>query len=344
MGPKKRYTIHDIAKELKTTASTVSRALNDNPRISVKMRRKVKDLARKVDYQPDFRALSLRTGSGRTIGVLVPQVDRHFFATVLRGIDEVATQANYNVLICQSYESISKETTLLRSLLAGKIDGLIASISIETGDAKNFEPFVRKGVPLVFFDRVLDSLRASKVVIDDYKGGVLAVEHLIAAGCRRIAHFAGPQHIQMYANRTLGFTDTIKKHKLDADPGLIFHGVITRETGCEALQQILKMVPRPDAVFSSGDYSALGAMLCALDAGLKVPYDMAFVGFANEPFGSIITPTLTSIDQHALEMGRQAAILLVEEIENKNSSKTFVPRTVMLDPHLIPRSSTNRTS
>lgn len=344
MVPKKRYTIHDIAKELNTTASTVSRALNDNPRISQKMRRKVKELAHQVDYQPDFKALSLRTGSGRTIGVLVPQVDRHFFATVLRGIDEIATQADYNVLICQSYESISKEKALMKSLLAGKIDGLIASISIETSDYKNFEPFVRRGVPLVFFDRVPDSLRVSKVVIDDYKAAVLAVEHLIEAGCRRIAHFAGPPHIQLYANRTLGYADTINKHKLPADANLVFNGVITRKTGYEAMQQILQMTPRPEAVFSSGDYSALGAMLCALEAGLMVPDDMAFVGFANEPFGAIITPTLTSIDQHALEMGRQAAFLLIEEIENKITNKPFVPRTIMLDPHLIKRNSSNRSA
>ena len=342
MGTKKRYTIHDIAKELNTTASTVSRALQDNPRISQKMRKKVKELARKLDYQPDFRALSLRTGSGRTIGVLVPQVDRHFFATVLRGIDEVATQANYNVLICQSYESLAKEQVLTRSLLGGKVDGLIASVSIETKDAKDFEPFVSKGVPLVFFDRVLNSIQASKVVIDDYKGAVLAVEHLISKGCRRIAHFSGPQHIQVYANRTKGYLDTLKKFELQEDLNLIFNGVITRETGCKAMQEILKMSTRPDGLFSSGDYSALGAMLCAIEAGLKVPEDIAFVGFANEPFGSIITPTLTSIDQHALEMGKQAALLLIEEIENK--TKTFVPRTVMLDPQLISRCSTNKKS
>jgi LacI family transcriptional regulator len=338
----KKYTIQDIAKELSTTPSTVSRALQDNPRISKKMRKKVKELAVKFDYQPDFRALSLRTGSGRTIGVLVPQVDRHFFATVLRGIDEVATQADYKVMICQSYESQLKELALIRSLLGGKVDGLIASVSIETSDSKNFESFIQRGIPLVFFDRVLDTLKASKVVIDDYKGGILAVEHLISKGCKRIAHFAGPQHIQVYANRTQGYIDTLENHGHKVDPNLIFHGIITRETGCEAMQKILSMSPRPDGLFSSGDYSALGAMLCALEAGLSVPDEIAFVGFANEPFGSIITPTLTSIDQHALEMGRQAALLLIEEIENKTN--TFVPRTVMLDPHLIERRSTNRKS
>jgi len=341
MVPRKnRYTIHDIAKELNTTASTVSRALRDNYRISKVMREKVKELAMKLDYQPDFKALSLRTGNGRTIGVLLPQVDRHFFATVLRGIDEVATKARYNVLICQSYESLEKEAALAKSLLNGKVDGLIASISIETHDSKNYDLFASKGVPLVFFDRALDTVNASKVVIDDYKGGMLAVDHLVSVGCKRIAHFAGPQHIKLYANRTKGYMDGLKKHGLKFDEEIIFQGVITRETGCDAMKKMLQMPTRPDAVFSSGDYSALGAMLCALDAGLAIPDEIAFVGFANEPFGSIITPSLTSIEQHGLEMGRQAAQTLIEEIENK--SKPFVSKTILLEPVLIKRQSTRK--
>ncbi len=338
MVPRKNYTIYDIARELNTTASTVSRALQDHPRISLKMREKVKELARQLDYKPDFKALSLRSGNRLTIGVLVPQVDRYFFATVLRGVDEVASSAGYNVIICQSYESLSKESELVRNMINGKVDGLIASISIETREGEYFENLVNKGVPLVFFDRVLESLNVSKVMVNDFKGSVLAMEHLISRGCRRIAHFAGPQHVQLYAERSRGYTQSLLKHGFELDEELVFENVITRETGCKAMEKILAMSPRPDAVFSSGDYSALGAMLCTMEAGLKVPSDIAFIGFANEPFGAIITPSLTSVDQHALEMGRQAATLLIEQIENKN--KPFVPRTVILDPELIVRNST----
>jgi LacI family transcriptional regulator len=341
MEQKKRYTVHDIAKRLNTTASTVSRALQNNPRISLKMRQAVMELALELNYQPDFRALSLRTGSGRTIGVLVPQVDRHFFATVLMGIDKVATSANYDVLICQSLESLEKEKTLAHSLLNGKIDGLIASVSIETHNGDHFKLFQKKEVPLVFFDRILNEMDVSKVIINDYQAAVMSVEHLISNGCKRIAHFAGPQHIHVYSNRTRGYIDTLYKHGMKPEEDIIFQGVITRETGCEAMQKILKMTNPPDAIFSSGDYSALGAMICAREAGLCVPKDIAITGFANEPFGEIVEPALTSVDQHGIEMGRMAATLLIEEIE-KNGSP-IKPKTVVLDPNLIIRKSSVKT-
>lgn len=338
MPPSKKYTLHDIARELNVSASTVSRALQNNPRISERMRRNVKELADKMEYQPDFRAMSLRKGSGKTIGVLLPQVDRHFFATVLRGVDEVSSEAGYNVLICQSYESVAKEVALARSLMTGKIDGLLASISIETRNGDHFEQFRRKNLPLVFFDRALESLQVSQVILDDRKGAMMAVEHLIASGRKKIAHFAGPGHIQIYSNRTQGYLDALKKYDLPVDERLILKGVITRQAGCEAFRILNDRVDKPDAIFSSGDYSALGAMICAKEAGLRVPQDLAFVGFANEPFGSIINPTLSSVDQHALEMGRQAATLLIQEIENK--SKSLIPRKIVLDPLLIVRQST----
>jgi LacI family transcriptional regulator len=337
MNKKKRYTIQDIANELNTTASTVSRALQDNPRISEKMRKAVKDLADKLDYHPDFRALSLKTGSGRTIGVMVPHIDRHFFSTVLRGIDEVATELNYNVLICQSYESSEKEEMLIKSLLSGKVDGMLVSVAVSTKKADHFELLGKRGIPLVFFDRVWLPMNVSKVVIDDYSGAVASVRHLVEHGCRNIAHFAGPQHINVYKNRTAGYIDTLQEFGLEVKEQLIFHNTITRETGCAAMSDILKMQNRPDAIFSSGDYSALGAIICARENGIKIPDELAVTGFANEPFGAIIDPSLTSVDQHGAEMGRQAASLLIEEMESK--TEPFIPRSIVLNPVLIVRKS-----
>jgi LacI family transcriptional regulator len=337
---KKKYTILDIARELGTTSSTVSRALQNNPRISLKMRKAVQKLAKKYNYQPDFRASSLRTGTGHTIGVLVPKVDRHFFSTILSGIDEVASQANYNVLICQSFESLEKEIQLVNSLMHGRVDGLIASISIETVKVSHFEQVIAKGLPLVFFDRVCESLKASKVVVDDYLGATLVMEHLIANGCKRIAHFAGPQHINIYQNRTRGYRDVLGKHGMEIDESIIFHNVITREAGCHTMQNILKMKDRPDAIFSSGDYSALGAILCARQSGIKIPEELAVTGFANEPWDSFFDPPLTSVDQHAFDIGKQAATLLLQQIENKDS--VFVPRTIVLEPELVVRKSSLR--
>ncbi len=341
MVAKKKYTIADIARELNTTISTVSRAMQDNPRISLKMRKAVQELAIKNNYQPDYRASSLRKGSAKTIGVLVPKVDRQFFATILSGIDDVLAEANYSVLICQSFESYEKEKQLVQSLMYGKVDGLIASISTETKDASHFEAMVAKGLPLVFFDRVWEPMRVSKVLTDDYLGATMAVEHLIENGCRRIAHFAGPQHINIYRNRTKGYLNTLRKHDIEIDDNLIFHNVITRDTGCKMMEQILNMEQMPDAIFSSGDYSALGAILCAKKAGIEIPRQLAITGFANEPWDSFFEPTLTSIDQHAFDIGRQAATLLLEQIEHKRA--VYVPRTIVLTPELIVRKSSIKT-
>ncbi len=337
MAGKKKYTIHEIAKELNTTSSTVSRALQNNPRISARMRKAVQDLAALHNYQPDFRASSLAKGYGKTIGVLVPKIDRHFFSTVLSGIEEVAAANTYNVLVCQSFESFEKELDLVKNLMNGKVDGLIASISIETKQAPHFEHVVEKGLPLVFFDRVCESINASKVLIDDYAGACMAMEHLIKNGCRKIAHFAGPQHINVYRNRTRGFYDIMQKHNLEINKKLVFENVITRETGCQAMQRIIASKDLPDAIFSSGDYSALGAILCARESGIRIPDEIAFTGFANEPWDSFFDPPLTSVDQHAFEIGKQSAALLIQEIEDHQS--TFVPRTITLNPELIIRKS-----
>jgi LacI family transcriptional regulator len=337
MAAKKKYTISDIARELNTTSSTISRALQDSPRISLKMRLAAQELARQHNYEPDFRASSLRKGNGHIIGILLPKIDRHYFATVLSGIDEIATQAGYSVLICQSFESYEKEQQLVKNLMHGRVDGIISSISIETKNFDHFKQLITKGLPLVFFDRVCETLPASKVIFDDYQGACMAMEHLIENDCRRIAHFSGPQHVNVYRNRTRGYYDTLQKHGLETNKSIVFENAITRDEGRAAMQQIINLKVRPDAVFSSGDYSALGAILCARDAGIKIPEDIAITGFANEPWDSFFDPPLTSIDQHAFETGRQAAILLLQQIESKDS--TFVPRTIMLSPELIIRQS-----
>lgn len=337
---KKKYSIQDIARELNTTSSTISRALQDSPRISLKMRQAAQELARKHNYEPDFRASSLRKGNGSTIGVLVPKVDRHYFATVLSGIDEIATPAGYSVMVCQSFESYEKEQQLVKSLMNGRVDGLIASISIETKKDKHFDQMMSRGVPLVFFDRICETIKTSKVVNDDYLGACTAVEHLITNGHTRIAHFSGPQHINVYRNRTRGYYDTLNKYNLPIDKSLVFENVITRETGCEAMQQILKSNQLPDAIFSSGDYSALGAILCARKANIKIPEQLAFTGFANEPWCSFFDPPLTSVDQHAYETGKQAASLLLQQIAEKENK--LVPKTVVLEPTLIIRESSRK--
>ena len=337
MENRKRTTIQDIAKALNTTISTVSRALRDHPRISVDMRERVKKYALEHDYQPDFRAASLRKGSAHTIGVLVPRIDIHFFAKVLRGIDEVASEKNYNVLICQSFDSLEKEKNLIRSLMYGKIDGLIASISIETDNGDHFLPLVKKGLPLVFFDKIIENIDVSKVIIDDRLGAYLSVEHLIKNGCKRIGHFAGPQNMNIYKNRMQGYLDALRDHGLEIDESIIFHDMLVQERGYEIMDTLRNMKNRPDGIFSSNDFAVLGAITRAKETGVKVPEEIAFTGFANEPMDSIVEPGITSVEQNPRIMGQETARLLIDQMESKKAD--FYPRTIVLKPSLIVRKS-----
>lgn len=337
MESKKRTTIQDIAKALNTTISTVSRALRDHPRISVEMREKVKKYAEEHDYQPDFRAASLRKGSAHTIGVLVPRIDIHFFAKVLRGIDEVASERNYNVMICQSFDSLEKEKNLIKSLMYGKVDGLIASISIETDNGDHFLPLVKKGLPLVFFDKIIENIDVSKVIIDDRQGAYMSVEHLIKNGCKRIGHFAGPQNMNIYKNRMQGYKDALRDHGLEIDESIIFHDMLVQERGYEIMDTIRKMKNRPDAIFSSNDFAVLGAIKRAKETGIKVPEEIAFTGFANEPMDSIVEPGISSVEQNPRIMGQETARLLIDQMESKKAD--YYPRTIVLKPSLIVRKS-----
>lgn len=336
----KRITIYDLARQLNTTASTVSRALQDHPGISKPMKEAVRKLATKLNYQTNYRALSLRKGFGNTIGILVPQVNRNFFATVIHGIETIAAASGYHVLICQSFESLSKEKIQLKNLLNGRVDGLIASVSLETKSCTHFESFVATGLPLVFFDRVPDTMDVSKITIDDYASAYKITEHLIANGCSRIALFGGPEHINIYRNRAAGYRDALNDNKLPVSGELHCVNAITRETGYQAMAELVSNGVAFDAVFAAGDYGALGAMLYAREKRIDIPGAVAITGYANEPFGEIIDPPLTSVDQHGIEMGRQSARMLIEEIEHKGES--YIPREIVLRSEIIYRPSSQR--
>src|SRR6478736_3969139 len=192
---KEKSTIHDIAKKLNITASTVSRALNDNPRISKATKLLVQKTAQKLNYQPNNIAAALRNGKSNIIGIIVPTADRGFFSRVIRGIEAIANTANYHVMICQTYDNYEKEVETVDTLLNARVDGIITSFAKETIDFTHYEKVKARGIPLVFFDRSNDELEVSHVVIDDFLGGYKATEHLIQQGCKRIAHFTSPKKI-----------------------------------------------------------------------------------------------------------------------------------------------------
>jgi LacI family transcriptional regulator len=334
---KQRITIHDIAKELNITASTVSRALHDHPRISKDTKDMVMELAQKLNYQPNSVAASLRMGRGNTIGVIIPQIDRNFFSSVIRGLEDVSYEAGFNVLICQSYNSWEREKSIVAALTNGKIDGLMVSLATGTKNYDHFQATQNKGFPLIFFDRVPDIMDVNKVEVDDFSGAHMAVDHLYAQGCKRIACFMGPQHVSIYRNRFEGYKAALQKNGLLFEEELVFHDTITRDTGEQAAVKINKMKQLPDGLFSASDFSALGAHIKFRNLGLHIPKDIAIVGFANETYDDMLEPGLSSVDQHSIEIGRSVAKLFLEGISDPKSIS--VPKRIILNTELQIRGS-----
>ena len=299
---KSKATIYDIAAELEITPSTVSRALSDHPRISVKTKEKVRRVATQLNYQHNGIAAALRSGNTFIIGVMIPTADRSFFASVLRGIEQVAQEAGYNVMITQSHDNEENECSNVKALLKAQVDGVIASIARETQSHGHFRELIKKGVPLVLFDRVTEISGASTVVVDDYLGAFRATEHLIEQGYRRIAHFGGKQHINIYKYRHRGYRDALEKHKLAYRDEWVDFSALQIEDGEAATERLLALAQRPDAIFAASDYAALGALKVFKQTELEIPRDVGLVGFANEPFCSFIEPALSSVNQLSPQM------------------------------------------
>jgi LacI family transcriptional regulator len=337
MDKKTSITIHDIAKELNISASTVSRALNDNPRISKATKAKIKSLALKLGYQPNTIASNLRNQRTNTIGIVVPLINRHFFSTFISGVEDVAFDAGYNVIISQSKDQLEKEKQIIHSLFSNRVDGLITSLSMQTNEFDHFQLFTNKNIPLVFFDRIAPQLETNKIVVDDFACGFKATQHLIDQGYKRIAHLAGPTVLNTYHERMEGYKDALKKNSLPAEDELIIFNRLTRIDGQEAIKKLLALKNPPDAVFCGNDTSALSMIVYLKSVGIRVPEDFGIVGFSNEPFSEVVTPSISTLKQPAYEMGQKAAQLILNEIENKQTPRSY--QTITMPTELIVRES-----
>ena len=340
MEKKTSVTIHDIARELNISASTVSRALNDNPRISTATKDKIKALALKLGYQPNIIASNLRNQKTNTIGIVVPLINRHFFSTFISGVEDVAFEAGYNVIISQSNDLLEKEKKIVHSLFSNRVDGLIASLSMQTNKFDHFQLFTNKNIPLVFFDRVVPELKAHKIVVDDFAVGFKATQHLIDQGFKRIAHLAGPTVLNTYHDRMDGYIAALKKNNLPVDDELIICNRLTRMDGQQAIKQLLALKTPPDAVFCGNDTSALSMIVYLKTKGIKVPEDIGIIGFSNEPFSEVVTPSISTLKQPAFDMGVKAAQLLIKEIEDKGHPESH--QTIIMPTELIIRESSYR--
>jgi LacI family transcriptional regulator len=337
---KEKTTIHDIARKLNITASTVSRALKNHPRISAETKRAVQKAAEKLNYQPNHLAAALRNGRSNIIGIIIPSVDRNFFSAVVRGIEEIANAHRYNVMICQSYDTYSKEVQTVDALLNAQVDGIIASFAKETDDFSHFEKVKEKGIPLILFDRSNSDLEVSHVVVDDYEGSYKAVEHMIQQGCRRIAHFTNTKKISIYKERLRGYREALENNGLPFNESLVAEGDLQLQDGRDAMEHFLRQPELPDAIFSASALAALGAMQVLKENKISIPDQVSLVAFSNEQFTMYTEPALSAIDQHSMRMGNAAANIFLEQIAKGHLK--FIPQKVVLKPELIVRASSLR--
>jgi LacI family transcriptional regulator len=312
----KPATIKDIAKRLNISISTVSRALRNAPDINAKTKNAVLAISNEMNYQQNKLAVSLRANQTHTIGVIVPNLD-FILSTMVKGIDEVALEAGYTVMVCQSNESYGREIVNTKRLLDSLVDGFIISVSSETKSIDHFKKIQERNIPMVLFDRTTPDIIAPSVRLDNENGGFIATEHLIEQGYKRIAILAGPPNLGISNDRLEGYLNALKKYKIKKDPELIIHCDFNQDYAFFATQELLAMKKRPDAIFTISDRMAIGAMLAIQKKKLNMPHDIGLVSFNNEPVVSLVSPQISSVEMYGFELGKAAAKLFIETMHNQ---------------------------
>lgn len=338
MPAQKEVTIYDIAKKLNLSASTVSRGLNGHSDIRRETIRRIQQTAQTMGYQQNTFASNLRKNRSGTIGVVFPRLDSNFQSSVIAGIEKIVSQRGFNLIISQSRESMKKEKENIKTLFNSRVDGLLISLASDTDNLNHLNRMFKKGIPVVLFDRVQEHLafKCSKVVIDNIKAGFDATEHLIDQGCQRIIFLSDNRIGNVYSERCSGYEQALKQYKVPFDPDLILVDKLNEESGERTVAKMLKMKIRPDGVFATNDTSAV-AIICQLKKiGIRVPEDIAVVGFNNVHISRVIDPSLTTIHYPGMEMGEIAASTIIEMLNKKDPGIT---KTVVLDHKLVIRKS-----
>ncbi|GAB2534283.1 LacI family DNA-binding transcriptional regulator [Spirosoma aerophilum] len=334
-------TIKDIARTLNISISTVSRALRGLPEIHPDTRNAVVKLAEELDYQPNQLAKNLAKSRTKTIGVIVPNLSYHFFSAMLNSIEEAALQAGYSVLVCQTNESYLRETTNIQNLLRSQVEGFIISLSRDTDNYEHVERLARKNIPLVLFDRYVESIDVSKVIVDNEAAAFKATEHLIENGCRRIGFLAGPARLLLSNQRIKGYQSALVKHNLPVSDQYILHCDYTQENTIMQTLALTSLPQPPDGIVMISDRVAYPAIYAMKQKGLRIPEDVAVVSFNNEPVSAFFSPALSSVSQPIQEMGTETVRLLLNQL---NAPDHPAPKeTRVMETQLIIRASSLRS-
>ena len=336
----KETTLKEIAETLGISITTVSKALKNYPDVSEKTRKAVVALAEELSYTPNSFAVNLRTKESKTIGLIIPEVVHHFFSNVINGIIAEAEKNGYLVIILQSNESLELEKKQVELLINKRVDGIIMSLSNESNNDFHIKEILRKGIPFVQFDKISKLISSSKVIINDQKAAMEAVQHLIDKGCKKIAHIRGPENPQNAIDRFIGYKKALEKNGIPYDSKLVYSCKnVTFEEGIEFAKQIVDEHPDVDGIFVITDLVAVGVLAYFNEKGIQVPNQIAVIGFSNWFMSQVITPKLSTVDQPSYEMGVAAFSLLLEEMICRKDGKVFIPRTIELETSIIERDS-----
>lgn len=334
-------TLKQIAETLKISISTVSKALKDYPDVSKKTKRLVKETAALLNYKPNAFAVNLRTKESKTIGLIIPEVVHHFFSSVIKGIIAQAEKKGYLVIILQSNESYELEKKQLDLLLSKRVDGILISLANGTGDFKHLNDLISQEVPFVMFDKIAKIINCSKVIINDKKAAYTATKYLIDSGCKRIAHFRGPLLPQNSIDRFLGYKTALDDNGIAYDSSLVYVlKDMSFDEGVHFSKKLLKDHDDVDGIFINTDLVAIGAISEFNKCGVKVPEDISIVGFSNWFMSSVISPSLTTINQPGYLMGKTAFKQLYKEIRRQKNNIAVTPKIIELETELVVRDST----
>lgn len=336
----KETTLKEIAETLGISITTVSKALKNYPDVSEKTRKAVVALAEELSYTPNSFAVNLRTKESKTIGLIIPEVVHHFFSNVINGIIAEAEKKGYLVIILQSNESLELEKKQVALLVNKRVDGIIMSLSNESNNDFHIKEILRKEIPFVQFDKISKLIPSSKVIINDQKAAMEAVQHLIDKGCKKIAHIRGPENPQNAIDRFIGYKKALEKNGIPYDSKLVYTCKnVTFDEGVEFAKQIVNDHPDVDGIFVITDLVAVGVLAYFNEKGIQVPNQIAVIGFSNWFMSQVITPKLSTVDQPSYEMGVAAFSLLLEEMICRKDGKAFSPRTIELETSIIERDS-----
>ncbi|MBS9522731.1 LacI family DNA-binding transcriptional regulator [Litoribacter alkaliphilus] len=338
----KEITIYDIAKDLGLSPTTVSRALNNHPAVKEKTRKRIHDAALELGYQSNVFASNLRSKKTNNIGVIVPRLNGSFQSSVIAGMEKVANEAGFNLIISQSQESYDKEKANAQTMFNSRVDGLLVSLAFNTPNIDHFNPFIKKGIPVLFFDRIIENDQYTGVVIDNIQSGYKATAHLIEQGCKKIVHVMGHSDINVYTDRLKGYKYALMDNEIPFDENLVFRSNLNEESGEEIVNKILTLDPKPDGIFVSNDSCAASCLLHLKLNGLKVPRDIAVVGFNNDVISRLVEPAITTINYPGYEIGEVAMKNLINHLRGGADRVLENTNKITLRSELIVRESSKR--